>query len=93
LNTEISGYLCAPAAFGLQYPYLRSLDITQSRSEYRIEGKNLCPRRQSKVSFFSQNIFLPVLNELIRVMKFNEENVKSKLTTKHTCIHTVFPGL
>jgi hypothetical protein len=43
LNIEISGYLRAPAAFGLQYPYLRSLGVPQSRSEYRLEEKISAP--------------------------------------------------
>jgi hypothetical protein len=71
LNTEISGYLRAPAAFGPQYSYLRSLGVPQTRSKYRLEEKNLCPRQQSKASSIPQKIFLPVPTELIRKMKYN----------------------
>jgi hypothetical protein len=43
MNIEISGYLRAPAAFGPQHPYLRSLGVLQSRNEYRLQEKFSTP--------------------------------------------------
>ena len=91
LNTEIRGYLRTPAAFVLQYPYLKSLGVPQSRSKYRTDRKKSLPPPAVEESSIPQKIFLPVPTELIRTVKYSEGNVKSILTTKHTCIQAVFP--